>query len=275
MLQVALAGCRVWRPDGLDTVEVVAAAPADRAFPARLAETLGICLKLGGAHTVLADGRRVDYPADAVCIRPPGCVWSCTSTGPAGFISVDIQRAALPRGMAPGPMSFVPADRLPELRGALAAFQQVGPPLRREEALAALVLAVEGAIQADELREGGGQRAVARARELLRARLEEPPTLDELGREAGANKFVLLRRFKRELGVTPHAYLVALRIDRARELLGRGMPPVEVASTLGFADQSHFTRAFRANVGLTPRAYALRVRATRSIPFYTGGAAPR
>jgi AraC-like DNA-binding protein len=171
--------------------------------------------------------------------------------------------------MAPGPMSFVPAERLPELRQALAAFAAASSPLRREQAVAALVLAVGGVIRADELREQGARRAVVRARELLRARLEQAPTLDELGRAAGANKFVLLRRFKRELGTTPHAYLVALRIDRARALLGQGTPPVEVAAALGFADQSHFTRAFRANLGITPGDYARRVRTTRSIPFYT------
>ncbi len=259
---VALDGCRVWRP-GLG-VEMVAAAPADRSFPPRMNESLGVCLKLGPGHAVVADGRRLEYPAHAICVRPPRCVWSSASTGPTGFISIDVEPAQLPRGMArSAPMAFLPRDRLPELSGILAALDGGAPGLRREEAVAELVLAVGEVVAAEEPREHGPRPAVARARELLAARLAAPPSLDELASATGLNKFSLLRRFKRELGITPHAYLVALRVDRARELLARGSGPVEVAGRLGFADQSHFTRAFRARVGLTPSRYSRQVRGPR------------
>jgi AraC-like DNA-binding protein len=261
MGDVALSGCRVWRPRGLEGVEVASADSADRAFPARLSDTLGVCLKQGPAHEVLSDGRSLDYPAGAICVRPPGCVWSCTSTGPVGFVSVDVDRAALPRGLAVAPMSFIAADRLPELSRALAVFQRSPSLLRRQEAVAELVLAVEDRLPADELREGGAHRAVAAACQRLRDDLTASPTLDELGLLTGTNKFVLLRRFKRELGITPHAYLVAFRIARARQLLARGTEPSEVAAVVGFADQSHLTRTFKATMGLTPAAYARHVRA--------------
>src|SRR5204862_6209066 len=64
------------------------------------------------------------------------------------------------------------------------------------------------------------------------------PSLDELARATGTNKFVLLRRFKRDLGITPHALLTAMRIDQARALLHRGVPSAEAALLLGFADQA-------------------------------------
>ena len=50
----------------------------------------------------------------------------------------------------------------------------------------------------------------------------------------------------------PHSWLMQQRIACARGLLQSGCLPVEVATQLGFADQSHFTRAFRRVTGMTP-----------------------
>lgn len=64
------------------------------------------------------------------------------------------------------------------------------------------------------------------------------------------------RRFVYRNGLPPHAYQLCRRIARSRQLLRAGMSLSQVASTQGFADQSHFTRHFRRWVGLTPRQYA-------------------
>ncbi|WP_338149160.1 helix-turn-helix transcriptional regulator [Citrobacter cronae] len=64
-----------------------------------------------------------------------------------------------------------------------------------------------------------------------------------------------LRSFSREIGVTPHAYLIQLRVRKARRLLATGKSPVEVALLTGFADQSHLTRAFVRQFGVTPGRY--------------------
>jgi AraC-like DNA-binding protein len=54
----------------------------------------------------------------------------------------------------------------------------------------------------------------------------------------------------------PHAYLVQIRLLRAKALLRRGRPIAHVASATGFADQSHFTRHFKRLMGVTPAKYA-------------------
>ncbi len=59
-------------------------------------------------------------------------------------------------------------------------------------------------------------------------------------------------------GLAPHAYLVQLRLARARRLLADGLSPAETAAALGFADQSHLGRWFRRAYGLTPAAYRAR-----------------
>ncbi|PKM29681.1 MAG: AraC family transcriptional regulator, partial [Gammaproteobacteria bacterium HGW-Gammaproteobacteria-12] len=79
--------------------------------------------------------------------------------------------------------------------------------------------------------------------------------LDELARVCGVDRFRLSRAFKAAFGIAPHGYLIQLRLVRARRLLALGTAPADVASDLGFADQSHLGRWFRRANGLTPGAY--------------------
>jgi AraC-like DNA-binding protein len=80
-------------------------------------------------------------------------------------------------------------------------------------------------------------------------------TLAELAAISGVSRFQLLRGFVRDIGVTPHAYLVQLRVRLARRLLAQRHTPAQAALLAGFADQSHLTRAFVRQVGVTPGRY--------------------
>jgi AraC-like DNA-binding protein len=63
-------------------------------------------------------------------------------------------------------------------------------------------------------------------------------------------------QFRAATGLRPHEYLLRRRIERAQELLlGSGMPVVEVALSVGFQTQSHFTSAFKRIVGQPPSAW--------------------
>jgi AraC-like DNA-binding protein len=99
-------------------------------------------------------------------------------------------------------------------------------------------------------------RAVVRARECLNETNERWVDLDTLAQEAGISRFHLLRAFKREYGLPPHAYQVALRVAKAQRLLRRGLPLAQVAVDCGFTDQSHFTRHFKQALGVTPGRFA-------------------
>ena len=61
-------------------------------------------------------------------------------------------------------------------------------------------------------------------------------------------------------GLAPHAYLVQLRLAKARRLLAAGQPPALVAMSLGFADQSHMGRWFRRAYAMTPAYYRRRTK---------------
>ncbi|HYF87581.1 AraC family transcriptional regulator [Azospirillum sp.] len=98
-------------------------------------------------------------------------------------------------------------------------------------------------------------RAAALARDLLHARMAEDVGLDELSAAAGVDRFRLNRAFRTAFGLSPHAYLVRLRLRAARRRLADGEAPALVAAEVGFADQSHLGRWFRRAYGMTPAAY--------------------
>ena len=104
---------------------------------------------------------------------------------------------------------------------------------------------------------GGRAERVARlAREWLHDDMAVDIGADGLAKVAGAaDRFQLARAFRAAYGTSPHAYLVQIRLLRARHLLAVGMRPATVAAECGFADQSHLGRRFRRAYGLTPAAY--------------------
>jgi AraC-like DNA-binding protein len=125
--------------------------------------------------------------------------------------------------------------------------------------------AVESALAAAALRHGR-----LRPREQLRAAMRDEVrrlcdhidrshhdtvTLDCLTRIANLSPFHLIRVFRRETGLTPHEYLVNIRVEHARALLAAGRPIAEAARSAGFFDQSHLTRHFKRITGVTPGRY--------------------
>jgi AraC-like DNA-binding protein len=97
-----------------------------------------------------------------------------------------------------------------------------------------------------------------RARDYLHAHLDRDIGLEDLALACGVDRFRLTRAFKAAFGLAPHAYLIQLRLARARRLLSQGQTPAEVAMALGFADQSHLGRWFRRAYRLTPADYRRR-----------------
>nr|WP_288354864.1 AraC family transcriptional regulator [uncultured Pseudomonas sp.] len=98
-------------------------------------------------------------------------------------------------------------------------------------------------------------RAVSLAKELLAARLGEPPSLEELAAAVNLSPFHFARVFRRATGLPPHAWLQQRRLEQARALLRDACAPLSVALQLGFADQSHLTRQFKQVYGVGPGEY--------------------
>ena len=96
----------------------------------------------------------------------------------------------------------------------------------------------------------------ARASELMEARFRGQLHLADVAQECGVSPFQLIRAFHATFGVPPHAFLMQVRLSRARAMLRCGETISTAAFACGFVDQSHLTRAFKRYYGMTPGAYA-------------------
>ena len=94
--------------------------------------------------------------------------------------------------------------------------------------------------------------------QLLQSRLgttEEFLSLQQLSEQSGLSRYAIIRLFKSNLGLTPHAYQLNLKINAARKLLRQGQEIAALSYQLGFSDQSHFQRVFKQLTGTTPKVY--------------------
>ncbi len=144
-------------------------------------------------------------------------------------------------------------------RDLIAGFLALHRALDAGEVAAETMLASFGALFR---RHGSGDRralAAPRDRALLdrviarmRDRDAENLSLADLGMAVGLTPFQLIALFKRGTGLTPHAYLTQLRLDRAMGYLAEGRSIVETALLAGFCDQSALQRHFKRVHGFTP-----------------------
>jgi AraC family transcriptional regulator len=120
--------------------------------------------------------------------------------------------------------------------------------------LAHMVQTYGGSAAAPLLVRGGlAPWQVRRAKEMLMANLDGELTLEELARECELSRSHFARAFRKTTGRPPHRWLVAQRIERAKDmLLNSASSLAGIAAACGFSDQSHFNKVFSAAVGTSP-----------------------
>lgn len=102
-----------------------------------------------------------------------------------------------------------------------------------------------GVLSADE-------RRVGLLREKLAQELSSTLSLSDLATVVDLSPFHAARLFSRTVGMPPHAWRNQLRLSRAQDLLRHGMALADVATAVGFSDQSHFNRHFKRAFGAPP-----------------------
>jgi AraC family transcriptional regulator len=103
--------------------------------------------------------------------------------------------------------------------------------------------------------------AQRRCLELIRARLSEDISLDELAAEAQLSPFHFARMFKQSVGVPPRVYLTRLRVERACELLEMtDLPVTEIAHEVGYSSNQVLARVFVKHRHMSPSDYRRAVR---------------
>lgn len=98
------------------------------------------------------------------------------------------------------------------------------------------------------------------------ANAHEPLSLDDIAAQAGLSVFHFLRLFVRVLGVTPHQYLVRVRLRRAARLLADDRSSItSIAFDVGFGDLSNFVRTFHRAAGVSPGEFRKAAKGDRNI----------
>ena len=254
---------------GMQGVEAVAADTA-HAFGRHMHDQYGIGVILRGAQKSLSGRGIVEAQAGDIITVNPGEVHDGTPLGENGraWRMLYFEPAAL-------------ADTIKDLTEGVADSVELSQPVVRDPVSAtrffSLFRAMTGPLGGHseiEARENlllllarlmahGHQKPVRGAPlgiSQARARIDDDPSaplsLSELAGIGGVSQFQLVRSFSKATGLTPHAYLVQRRLQRARTLIVAGAALADAAQASGFADQSHMTRLFVRTYGLSPGLYA-------------------
>ncbi|HBW19808.1 MAG TPA: AraC family transcriptional regulator [Actinobacteria bacterium] len=268
---MATEAARYWRHAAVPGVDLLRARFVTHRYGRHAHETYTFGVIESGVEEFDYGGRLLRAGRGAVALLDPDVVHTGQAGAPEGWTyRVLYPEVALVRSIAAelgwrgGTPSF-PDTVLYDARTA-AALRAAHLSAERGDRLASssLLRSALAAVLSAHSRPGAGLRrstgsrapaAVAAARELITSRLADPPALDELAAATGLSPFALLRAFRAETGLPPHAYLNQLRVRQARALLDLGLGPAEVAARTGFADQAHLTRHFKRVVGVPPGAY--------------------
>ncbi|WP_437969334.1 AraC family transcriptional regulator [Sorangium sp. So ce260] len=185
---------------------------------ARLGELLGTQVLPAAVERVLSSPRA--YPSDAQPVVPAlfqliDEIAHCDARGPSRQLYLEAKGLEL---------LAVMVDRLEELERAAAS-----------------------ALSAHDV------DRLERARQIVLARMDDPPSLPDLARQAGLNEAKLKAGFRTLFGDTVYGYLRHRRLDEAHRLLRQRRYSVsEVAARVGYINPSKFAAAFRERFGVPP-----------------------
>lgn len=267
---------RYWRDPNVEGLEMLRANFVTHAFPRHTHEEHFVIGAIeSGVQACITGGGLEYYPVGTVVLLNPGVVHTGRAFDGIGYAyralypDVRLMRAiGRELGICDGehempffrfPYSFHDpelARRLLDLHALL----ERGEASRLEQdsrMLATLGAAfrVHGEKGTPAPRRSREPAAVRLAKDYLDAHAAQNVSLEALAAVAGLSPYHLLRIFRDAVGVPPHAYQTQVRLDRAKALLGMGMPVAQAAVAVGFVDQSHLTRHFKRLFGVAPGAF--------------------
>lgn len=240
------------------------------AFPRHSHDQFGIGVLTVGAQRSWSVLGEVESCAGDVIMVNPGEMHDGAPLGDVRgwhilYVDPSVVSRELSAESRAGDLTLRPVARDPQVATTLArVFRELGrkAPDRMavEEAVIGSLLCVVQKHSVHGLAPRRSTPPVARAVQRLESAPQLSTSLSELAAVSGVSRFQLLRGFSREIGTTPHAYLLQLRVRLARRLLAAGESPAGAALLSGFADQSHLTRAFVRQLGITPGRYQAAIR---------------
>lgn len=157
-----------------------------------------------------------------------------------------------------GVYPFGPAltELVPHLKAEMTAWNGNGLDLAQKAGLRTLICAaiIEAAREVGRHSVERPGKIVVAAMEYLRAHFDEPLKVSALAKHLGFSRARVFDLFTAETGLTPHGYLLQVRLDKATELLRKTQRSItEIGFATGFASGQHFSRVFHRYRGETPR----------------------
>lgn len=159
---------------------------------------------------------------------------------------------------------IIRCDREQEIRQCFnlmfdANLHEYSKPLQMTSALYAfLALVLESARQEPSAFTSGTvkDQYIAQAIRFLKNSYTEEITIEDMARNLGLNRKYMTDLFKEAVGMPPQQYLGQLRINKACELLAETSLSVkEIAYSVGYRNQLHFSKMFRQSYGISPSEY--------------------
>jgi len=242
------------------------------ALPEHHAST-SIGIVLSGTFCYHRGGRPIPLVPGMVLLGNAGDEYSCSHDHAGGDECLVFHLSERTLDATGGPFTGPVLPALPRLgalaRLALAAVTSgtsVGLEEIGVEVAGQVTAALRGRPPAEPPDRAADRARIVRAATFIAEHATEPLTLDTVAAEAGLSSFHFLRLFRRQLGVTPHQYLVRARLRRAAALLvDTELPVTDVAYAAGFADLSNFVRTFHRAAGVSPRRFREASRGNRKI----------
>jgi AraC-like DNA-binding protein len=260
-----------WRDDTLPFIEARSIHDGRNVrYAAHAHETFSIGIIAAGHCTYLNGKARERAGAGSVVMMNPGDVHSCNPIHDEPWsyrmLYIDVpwlvgiqQDVGISRNHHFQPFSTTMTTS-PELYAGLQRVYDVitdpqAEHLQKHSAALTFMTAVQQALSPTRDLPRYGRRGLVRAAEFIRDNYSRAIGLDEICSAASLSASYLIRAFKDEYGMTPHAYLINCRIEFSRAQLRRGRPIAEVALAAGFSDQAHLQRCFKKFVAATPGQY--------------------
>lgn len=251
-----------WRDPALPFIEARAIHDGRRIRYGKHAhETFSIGTVLAGHCTYVNGCRSQRIGAGSVVVMNPGDAHACNPSHDqrwsyrmlyidAAWLAQDRPFQAFSTIVTTHPELYAALTRLYELLTDSAA-----ELLEKHGAALEFVTVMNDALSPSDCRAEEVHPGLVRAVEFIRDNYTRSLKLEQICAAAELSPSYLIRAFKQQYGMTPHAYLINCRIEFSRAQLRRGRSIADVAFAAGFADQAHLQRSFKKLVAATPGQY--------------------
>lgn len=267
---------RYLKPDGIDGLELLSCPDVNYLFPPHFHEAYCIWLNSSGGEHYRHRGNSSILQPDNFGIIAPGEVhenYACDNdrrnlltfyltsdqlqTVAAQIRGTDSDHSEFSTGFYRDQQSLQGLIRLHQL------LNSTSDRMEREIAfidLLDLLIGRHAVNRIEEADPGIEPGRVKRLIELFQDRFDEDLSINEIAPQFDCTPHHLIRFFKKSVGLSPHAFLVQLRLEKAKHLIGKGHSLADTAFATGFTDQSHLTRHFKVKFGVTPGQYRRQIR---------------